>query len=442
MKTFSLLRLGIARRLLPALVAVAFDSTAMRGDAVFAWNELLLHAVGASPESLAPQIEARILAMTHLAMDEAIAAVSTGRHDAATRLAVQRVAVASAAHTMLVRMLPGSARAFDALANRHLEVMAGSAEKTRAVEAGRTAAERVLARREDDHWLELSVFNPILHPAPEGFDSVAARLARGETLPPSPWLRAVPFALKSAQQFEVREVRTFNRAGEAEEDTSLTYPRMFERIDRAAVIESAERSWFERPIVIWNRIARQLCAGRTLDLPAQAQLLAMLNVVLADATLASIHWRHTVGNWRTMVAAGWQVVSGAPPRSTDIVAQLADGTGTELVRMEEQRVLIPPTPNYPSPAATMAGAAQAALSRYFKTDKIEFELPAIHRAGGAAATSELPKRSFSSVSAAARECAYVASLNSPHSREACVAGYWLGEAVGGYVSKRSLAVRR
>jgi hypothetical protein len=247
--------------------------------------------------------------------------------------------------------------------------------------------------------------------------------------------------MKSAQQFEVREVRTFTRAGEVQEDTSLIYPRLFERMDRAAAIESAEHSWFERPIVIWNRIARQLCAGRAMELSAQARLLAMLNVVLADATLATIHWRYTVGNWRTMIAAGWQVVNGSPPRSTDIVVQLADGTGTELVRMEEQRVLIPPTPNYPSPAATLAGAAQAALSRYFKTDKIAFELPAGQRAA-ATPDRELPKRMFSSVSAAARECAYVASLGGPHSREACVAGYWLGEAIGGYVSKRSLAGRR
>ena len=92
-------------------------------------------------------------------------------------------------------------------------------------------------------------------------------------------------------------------------------------------------------------------------------------------------------------------------------------------------------PNYPSRAATLAGAAQGALAGFFRSDRMAFELP------GVGTTAE-KRTGFSSVSAATRECAFVASLNGPHSKEACVAGYLLGESIGSTISKRTRTARR
>ena len=41
--------------------------------------------------------------------------------------------------------------------------------------------------------------------------------------------------------------------------------------------------------------------------------------------------------------------------------------------------------------------------------------------------------------AAARECAFATSLDGRHTRDACVAGYHLGEEIGSYVLKRMRA---
>jgi hypothetical protein len=109
-----------------------------------------------------------------------------------------------------------------------------------------------------------------------------------------------------------------------------------------------------------------------------------------------------------------------------------------LVRSDILRVLIPPTPNFPSVDAAVAGAAQAVLTRFFKTDQIAFTLPK----GTAHAGDSSAPRTFVSISAAARECAYVASLDGRHLREACIAGYSLGTSVGSYVGKRQVARRR
>lgn len=423
-----------------AVLAFALGGTALRADAVFAWNELLLHLAANAKEPLPQHIEARVFALTHLAMDEAIAGAASPRLSAETRLDWQRAAAVAAAQCVLGRLVPEAARTIDALAARHLRAIADGDDKVRAVESGRLAAERVLQRRADDRWVELTVFDPT--GAAESAEATVARYLRGERQPASPWLKATPFGLKTAEQFQVREVRTFDRNTGEWVDYSISLSRLFDRVDRAGAVEAVDGCWAQRPILAWNRVARQLGAGRTLDLPQQARLLAVLNMALADATLASLHSRHAVGTWRVIATERWEPLHGMPPLSTDIVRPVANGNYGDLVRLEEQRLLIPPTPNYPAPAATLAGAAQAALVGFFKTDAIAFSLPgASSDAAQDGAAAKLP-RSFASVSAAARESAYVASLTGRYSREACVAGYLLGESVGGYVSKRALAARR
>jgi hypothetical protein len=438
MKTIPSLGFRSARHAAWILFALLLGNTSARSDIVFAWNELMLHLTAQSPAPIAPQLEARVFAMAHLAMDEAIAAVSGPRMDAEAKKAAQRAAATSAAHDVLVHLLPEGTSAIDALAKRHLNAIAESDDKRRGIECGRAAASRVLTQRELDGWVELAQRNPT---TADRSETAAALLARGEKLPPSPWLQVVPFALKSAEQFPVREVRTLNGSGEMLIDHALSSSSLFDRVDRVGALEARERLWSQHPVLAWNRIARQVCVGRTVDIAQQATLLAVLNLALADATLSTLHWRHTVGTWRVIDAERWEPLNGVPPQATDIVARISDGLDMDFARLESQRILIPPVLNYPSLPATMAGAAQAVLAGYFKTDRIEFMLPesvvdATPGTGGAT------PRSFASVSAAARECAFVASLDGRHCREACVAGYSLGTSIGRYIVKRSAILRR
>jgi hypothetical protein len=416
---------------IPAVLLLLATTVCLRADVVFAWNELLLRAAVNAPVPVPPQLEARVFAMMHVAMDEAVSSVANEGEEPATIVAGQRSAAIAAAHAVLLRLLPESAKVFDALAQRHLEAISEGPGKQRGVDAGNRAASRILALRENDRWVELTVFHPVASPRPESSEAVGARLVRGEKLPASPWLEAVPFGLKSVEQFPVREVRSVNRNGTMFVDYTLTDASVFKRVDQPAAMERAELFWTHRPVILWNRIVRQMCVGRATDLSRQARVLALLNIAIADATLASLHWRHTVGNWRMFTTEHWQVLNGMPPQSTDIVAQV-DNHGTELVRQQDRQVLVPPTAHYPSPAATIAGAVQGVLANFFRTDRIDFELPKLEPAGDVQPALHL----FSSVSSVARECAFVASLNGIHSREACVAGYYLGDSIGNYIGKR------
>jgi hypothetical protein len=409
----------------------------LRADVVFALNEAMLQFSTVPSRAVAPLLEVRAYAIAHLAMHEAIAAAARGSSAPEGRLDAQRAAAVTAAQTALAELVPAWTTSFAAVAERYLGAISDGADKSRGIAAGQVAAARVLQRRGQDGWRELILFHGPSGPVPDVSPGAANAVAGGDPSPRSPWLEAVPFTLRNAKQFQAAELTRIRHDGSVATDHSLQNSTLFEGVDRIAAGETMERFWLQRPVVAWNRIARQACVGQTVDLGGQARLLATLNVALADATLSALHWQHTIGSWRAVWAEMWQTLNGAPPKSTDIVARTTDGHFSELVSLEMQRVLIPPIPNYPSLSATTAGAAQAAITHFFKGAGPEFALPNLERG----AMAETPSRVFADVTAAARESAFVASLDGRHSREACISGYRLGAAIGDFASKQ-IAKRR
>jgi hypothetical protein len=442
MKSFFRERFRRVSLLAASTLLVLSGGSVARADVVFAWNELMLQIATATPAARTPHIEARVFAIAHSAIDEAINVAVRNRHGTDDVIALQRSAAICAAHDTLATLLPSEVKRFDALRERHLAAIGEGSAKNRGIAIGRTVAARIVQERESDGWTAIAWFSATTRETRESSERAIAALGNGDTPATSPWLSARPFAIKNAKQYVVVEPRTVNRDGSIIEDRALLHSNLFDRVDRSAAVD-ALGDWFsQRPIVIWNRIARQIAAGQTLDLAGQARLLAVLNVSLADATLSSMHWRHVVGHWRAINADFWQSVNGVAPLATDIVAHVTDTNGMEIVRRESQRVLIPPTPNYPALVATLAGAAQEALINYFRTDDIAFELPIAQPVANSPTVAANARRMFRNVSAAARECAFLASLDERHSKEACIAGYWLGQSVGGYAAKRAVPLRR
>jgi len=412
------------------LAAVAFSllttpALPLRADAVFAWNEGLLHFSQSAAGTVPLPFEARAYAMAHLAMLEALDSLPDRGAD--DERSARRAAVVTAAHDVLVALFPGGTAFFDALGARLLAAIPDGDAKTQGIAAGAAAAVRVRLGRASDGWEELT------RPGVEAGGVVVdeADLARGAEPAASPWLNLRPFALKSAAQFAVAELRQVRSNGEVTVNHSLGASRLFDGLDREGAFAARDEYWAQSPLVAWNRIARQACSGRATDLRDQALMLVRLNVALADAVLAGAHARHVVGHWRAVVAEVWQPIDDRLALSTDIVARVDDGAQLQTVRLEYGRVFVPPLAHYPAVDATLAGAAQAALAAHFRTDGVEFRLPAT--AG---------ERTFPGFSAAAREHAFVSSLDGVHSREGCVAGYQLGASIGKYAAQRARIAQR
>jgi hypothetical protein len=428
MNLFPFSSIRFTRRAAALLLALSLGCAALRADVVFAWNELLLHVSAHSAGPISPLIEARAFAMVHLAMYDAVEQASTNTSPGGSRIAEQRAAVVSAARVVLLHILPSGEAAIEALAARHLGAIPEGDAKARGIAIGEGAAHRIVAHRQDDRWNELIRFHPPMGPVPDTSETAAENAARGRDAT-SPWLKAVPFGLKSAGQFHAIELREYRRSGEVVPGRFLHEARLFKRVDADQAVASREDWASSRPVVMWNRIARQVSAVKGVDVVGQAALLAALNVALADAMLATLHSRHTVGSWRSFVIDRW--IGGAASESFDGTV-VADPT-----QFDFQRILIPPLLNYPAFTPTLAGAAESALRNFFGADEIVFSLPLVDGPGSVSSAS----RTFPSISAAALEYAYVTSLNG-ELREACFAGYALGAKVGGYVAKKRLRSRR
>jgi len=396
----------------------------VRADAVFSWNEAMLHVAAATAGTQPLHLEARSCAMAHLAMTDALERLGALEPDA--ELPARRAAVLTAAHAVLVAQFPAGRTLFDALAERQLAGLPAGAGRDRGVAAGRAAAQRVLEQRAHDGWEQVGSAASAADRA-----GAAGRAAQQGESAPSPWRDVRMFALSSAEQFAVAEIRTVRASGEIHVDPTLLDARLFDGVDRAAALAARDGFWAQSPVVAWNRIARQACVQRATDLRDQARLLAALNVALADAIVSARHARHVVGSWRTVPTEIWRPVEAGSALSGDVLARIDDGERFEHVRLEHGRMLIPPTGDYPAVTATVAGAAQAVLTAYFQGDTTGFNLP-----------GKTSARTFPGFAAAAREQAFVASLDGVHSRESCVAGYRLGAEIGRFAGRRPAFAQR
>lgn len=408
-----------ATRLVALGVTLATIPTGVvRADAVFAWNEALLHVTSVPSATRPLLLDARALAMMHLAVASAVDAVADP--DVVRSRDGRRAATVAAARDVLVALLPERTTLFERLAERHLSAIPEGEARVRGLAAGADAAARVLRWRADDGWVQSAFAIPL----PVAEAERADEASDPAVAVPSPWRSLRPFALAKADQFPVAEVRVVRSNGEIFADPSVIDSRLFEGVDRQAAVAARETVWAQSPLVAWNRVARQAAAERMTDLPAQARLLAALNMALADAILAARQAQHEVGSWRSVITEVWLPVDERLALSTDLIARVDDGLRQEAVRLEYGRVLVPPVRNYPAVTATVAGAAQAVLARQLPGAPSSVTLPA---ASGA--------RIYPDAAAAAREQAFLCSLDGAHSREACVAGYRLGAEVGRWASR-------
>jgi hypothetical protein len=412
-------------------------SVPMRADVVLAWNETLTQFLATHGGQLPVHSQARTYAILHLAIEQAISAAQKPGRPIGAPDDEQHTAANSAARDVLVRILPAGAASFEAFATAQLRLLGRDAgAHARAIALGQSAAALVLQKRETDKWFD---WDPRRAAIAALSDPLASNFAATNREPKSPWLAATPFMLKTAAQFQCEAPYWNDMAGRPQPNAGLARARLFDSVDRATPRDTLVQFWSESPVVAWNRVACAVVDRAGLELAARARVLALVNLAIADATLSSLHSRFLLNAWKSHRTEGWVPVTGTP-LATDVVAHLDGGEQMAFVRSETRQILTPPVPNFPSIMATVAGAAAAALSSVspIKPQTLELPGPAMGNLNAAGSFG----RSYASVGAAAVECAYASSLDGRHSREACVAGYKLGESIGSYIAKQTRAQRR
>jgi hypothetical protein len=337
-------------------------------------------------------------------------------------------AIATAARDALVLTIPAFGSAAqqaaaiamaDAAYSAALAKIPEGPARVSGVAVGRAAAAAIVALRKDDGALREAPYTPggapgewRPHPNPVPADPPIANpaLAAGYAASMLPgWGRLTPFTLLSGAQF--RPAGPPPLASEA-------YARDFDEVKRLGGKRSTARTpeqsqiaryWYEGSPQGWNRIARVVAGGKSLDRWELARVLALVNLAMADGFVAGWNTRYHVNLWRPVTAI-----------------RLADTDGnaaTEADPSWETFLNTPPIPDYPSTHSVLGGAAAAVLTELSGTDRVAFTM-----------TSGAPfagiTRSFTSFSQAAQENADSRVYAGIHFRTACRDGLALGQKIG------------
>ena len=386
-------------------------------DQVIQWNQELqkvLVAPGAEPASIHPT---RALAITQIAVYDAVNGILGGGRPLLVDLRGPRrasadAAAAAAARTTVGALLPSQQPAIDAFFRSSLAQIGSGERVERGIRFGTEVAEAVVAARANDGAAATPpVFTPLTGPGeyqltppafvPAGFTQTA---------------HVTPFVLESASQFPPVPPPAL---------TSARYAADFNEVKSIGELNSATRTadqtaigkfWGAAPIwIVWNQIADQAAVGLGNSLEQNAHLFAALNATLADSAIALYDAKYGFHRWRPITA-----ITG-PDQGTDTT--VADPAWAPLANTAND-------PSYPGAHATFSQAAATVLEGFFGTDVFSFSLTN---------SSVGITRSFTSFSAAANEASDSRIFAGQHIRYDEEAGQTLGSQVADFVVDHALS---
>jgi membrane-associated phospholipid phosphatase len=394
------------RSITVALLAITVVARASV-DEVVRWNQVATDATVAA--KINPLAESRIFAILHAAIHDAVNAIEPRyepyqpRTSPAPAGASVEAAIAGAAHTTLVALLPDSKATFDAALEETLRSITDDSRKAPGLEVGRTAATAILTARENDGANRTVEYTPGTKPGdycPTPPDFKPAALVQ--------WASMTPFVLKSADQFRCPDppaVNSLRALADLEEVKAIGGSKSATRTPEQSEIG---RYWYESSPQGWNRIAREVLAARQFDVWENARLFALLNLAMADGYIGGFDTKYHCNYWRPVTA-------------------IRAGGDSEWLSY----LPTPPVPDYPSTHTVEGAAAATVMARFFNTDFISFSMTS----GG-----EYPgiTRKFWSFSEAARENGASRILCGIHFSTAVNAGYVQGERIGEWAYENAL----
>ena len=407
-----------------SIAAIAEPSAVNRAHAVnpvIEWNRTLLvilRTAGAQPSTIH---STRSFAILHASIFDAVNNIDGTyspylvRLANVSRLASQPAAADQAAHDVLVTLYPAFQTTLDVELQQDLAQIPEGQDKTDGVTVGQVVAAQILAFRSTDG---ANVTQPPFIPGnqPGDYQFTPPNFAPADF---TQWPRVTPFALARADEF---------RPGPPPKLASDEYTRVFDEVKSLGFITSTIRTpeqtlignfWNGNIQDLLNEIAQTAALGHHLGLAHSARLFALLNISLADSTIALFEAKYNYQFWRPVTAI-----------------ELAGDDGNPNTNPNANWLPLPtktaPEPSYPGAHSSISFAGAEVLKFYFG-DRFTFDV-----------TSELlqgVKRRFTSFSAAAQEAGLSRVYAGQHFRTDHIAGKSLGEKVGESITDTILLPR-
>jgi membrane-associated phospholipid phosphatase len=376
---------------------------------VIEWNRTLL-VILRTPGAQPPTIHStRSFAILHASIFDAVNNIDGTyspylvRLSNISRLASQPAAADQAAHDVLVALYPAFQTTLDAELQQDLGQIREGWDKTEGITVGQTVAAQILALRSTDG---ANLTPPPFIPGnqPGGYQFTPPNFAPADF---TQWPRVTPFALARADEF---------RPGPPPQLSSDEYTRTFNEVKSLGFITSNTRTpeqtligtfWNGNIQDFWNEIAQTAALGHHLGLAHSARLFALLNISLADTTIAFFEAKYNYQFWRPVTAI-----------------ELAGDDGNPDTNPNPNWLPLPtktaPDPSYPGAHSAISFAGAQVLKFYFG-DQFTFDVTSESLRG--------VNRHFDRFSAAAQEAGLSRIYAGQHFRTDHIAGKDLGERV-------------
>jgi len=392
----------------PGAAAAPAGAGTGQPDTVTQWNLTMI--AGLEAAALPPPTSARIGAIVQASVFDAVNGVKPRyafyRVAPAAPAGTSRAAAAAgAAYSALVALIPAQKPLFDSqLAATLAQISDDPSDPGRSVQRGlawgTTVALDILTWRATDGFT--TVPPPyVIGTAPGDWQPTPPLL--GTTLLFRQFATMTPFALTSPSQFlppgpppldsaeyarDLAEVQAVGSAASTVRTANQTQTAIFWQDDT--------------PAAMWNRVADQLAEANDISLIQNARLLALMNIALADATIAVWNAKNTYNFWRPVTA----------------IRATSDPTWTPLL----------PTPvfqEYPSAHSGVTSAATSVLAASYG-DATSFTVTSAGLPGA--------QRDFTSFESAVHQVEDARIYAGFHFRFSCTDGAVLGAKVASYVT--------
>jgi PAP2 superfamily len=344
-----------------ALVALLVSHPIAAGaDVVLHWNEIAVSTfIG---QGQAPYAQARFMAITQLAVFEAVNAI-TGDYKpylgtvVAPAGASAEAAAVAAAYAVLKNYFP-LAPNIDLAYAASLAAIPDGPAKSRGIATGQAAAAQMIAQRLNDGSSPAQFYQPTSS-NPGVWQLTPSCPAGGGVF--FQWQHVTPFGVPSAPGSQAwiarfapdappaltskRYARDYNEVKRVGNKTSDLTERPQDRADVARFYAGSTPSY------VFNLAARQVATAEGSSMSKNARALALLNMASSDSLVASFWTKYHYKLWRPETAIFEGSVDGNPKTDGDITFV--------------PYILTPCFPSYPSNHGSASNSAAEVLTRVY-----------------------------------------------------------------------------
>lgn len=377
-------------------------ASAVHADVILDWNKALSDVLRADTTIQNPGMGSRSMAMTNIAMYDAINGVSPSyqpmyQHPSAPANASKAAAALQAGYRVLSSIYPGQQSLLDARRSAILATLPNDQATTNGLNYGDTVGAKVVQQRSNDGFNNVVLYQHTNLPGHWQADPLNP--SQGVWGPE--WGQLETFAVQSSAHFKPPRMPDL---------TSPEYTHAFNEVKQLGAVNSTTRTleqteigrfWaYDRlgmgtPMRLFNAIMRTVATDQGNSLDENALMFAMASTAAADAGITAWDAKFEYDFWRPVTGIREADTDGNPLTIADPSWTPMGAPGGTLADGTVINDFTPPFPTYISGHATFSGALFQAMANFYGTDDISFS----------ATSDEVPGvvRSYTSFSEAAIE---------------------------------------